>query len=316
MTPAEFVQTISTIVSPTLPGHIPYNRKYTINIKKKYEDTTLLHVYHKVMPHIAKDEWEEQILSGDILLEGKKVSPSQTVKGGQITSRVIKNITEPTIATDLQLIHLEQDFLILNKPAPLPVHPAGRFNKNTLTYLLEQAFPKQSFHLVHRLDANTTGLLIIALNQETATYFIDQFSKKNIIKEYFALVEGNPTASSFTLTDSISKEKNTSGSRTLENGLHAETFVEVIEKRKNACLVKVHPSTGRTNQIRLHLAKNGLPIVGDYGYKDETYFENNPMTYEQDCLFLHAHQLTFNHPQTNNQITFNAPIPEKFTTYL
>ena len=88
--------------------------------------------------------------------------------------------------------------------------------------------------------------------------------------------------------------------------------MKVLERRANYTLLELMPLTGRTNQIRLHLAELGHPIKGDLGHKDAAYFQNNPFTYPSDSLFLHAHRLKIIHPTTKKEMTFVAPIPEKF----
>ena len=142
-----------------------------------------------------------------------------------------------------------------------------------------------------------------------------QFENKTIKKTYAALVEGILTDDYLNLQQGIGTEVLVGGARKIDSsGKIAQTKIEVLERRKNTTLLKVTPLTGRTNQIRLHLAELKHPIVGDIGHKDKTYFENNPFTYKTDSLFLHAHQLTIVHPTTKKEITFIAPIPEKFNS--
>ena len=211
---------------------------------------------------------------------------------------------EPSVSTDIKLIYSSKAFWVINKPSPLPVHSAGRFNKNTLLSFLMIAFPELNFHLIHRLDANTTGLILIALNKKTASDLINSFKEQTVKKEYIALVEGIPEKDSFTLSDTISKSKAISGSRKLSDGFSAETHIEVIsiDKKRNQSLLKVIPTTGRTNQIRLHLANNGFPIVGDHGYKDPSYFESHPLTYDEDCLFLHVYKLVIKRSKKQDKV--------------
>ena len=119
------------------------------------------------------------------------------------------------------------------------------------------------------------------------------------------------------IREKIGKTKTISGGRELANdGLDSETKITVIKrfKNKNLTLLKVNPKNGRTNQIRLHLAGINHPIVGDLGYKDRTYFQNNPLTYPDDILFLHAHKINIIYNNTEKQ--FIAKIPEKFSNLI
>ena len=167
--------------------------------------------------------------------------------------------------------------------------------------------------LVHRLDANTTGVVILAKNNRIANDISKQFQNNSIRKEYYALVDGIIEEDSQVITEKISTSKSVSGSREISNlGQLSRTKITVIERdfQRDTTLLKVEPENGRTNQIRLHLASVNHPIVGDLGYKDQRYFENNPMTYETDSLYLHAHSLTFQY--SGNEVKFESAIPTKY----
>ena len=121
-----------------------------------------------------------------------------------------------------------------------------------------------------------------------------------------ALVEGFPQNEQFQSTKSISKSKTPAGGRKLDNGHESNTDFEILKTFGNKTLLKVTPHSGRTNQIRLHLADLNLPIVGDLGYKNPEYFENHPLTYPNDSLFLHAWKLKFKDSDTNKLVKFEA----------
>ena len=315
MNSINFTELIRETTSP-LPGSIPSIKTYKLSVKKKYDGTTILDFYSIAMPSISREVWKEKILSKNLSVDGKPVKTNRIVKAGEITQHTSKPLIEPDVNTSIELIEWNDDFIIINKPAPLPIHPSGRFEHNTLSEILKNAFPKEDFKLVHRIDANTTGIIVIARNKETANDLIAQFRDQTVQKEYLTLVEGVLSKKKFVINDGISKGLMTSGSRKVsENGKVAITEFKVLKiyPEEKQTLLSVIPRSGRTNQIRIHLANIGFPIVGDIGYKDKTYFKNNPLTYSDDCLFLHAWKLTFIH--ANEQRTFEANIPRKFADY-
>jgi 23S rRNA pseudouridine1911/1915/1917 synthase len=306
----EFKNKIKEVTNP-LPGSIPYSFTYTKSVKLKDQGKTVLEFYSDAFPHKAKFDWQKRIESGKILINYKKVNFNTVLKAGWITQHTINNIIEPKVNTSINLIYEDQNIIVINKPAPLPVHASGRFNKNTLIYILKQAFVSKNHKIVHRLDANTTGLLVLAKNKLVANKLIIQFQKQQVNKTYLAIVEGKILNSKFDITSGIGTEKQKSGSRKLsKNGIQAKTQVTVLKYLNKNTLVELNPKSGKTNQLRLHLASIGHPIVGDLGYKNPKYFKNNPMTYANDILMLHAYKLEFYLDE--KKLAFIADIPDKF----
>lgn len=308
----DFENAIKNATTP-LPGSIPETVRYKLSVKLKNDGLSLLELYSKSFPHVKIDVWIDKINAGLLTVNGQKCDPQFKLKAGWITENIVHGKTEPNINTDIQFIYEDNDILVLNKPAPLPMHPSGRFNRNSLTEILKSTFPKQTFKIVHRLDANTTGVIILAKNSNTANSISQQFQDNIIKKEYVALVEGLVERDTQFINKKISTDKTSSGGREIsDDGLESETKLTVLERdpNLNQTLLRVEPKNGRTNQIRLHLASINHSIVGDLGYKDEHYFKNNPLTYPDDSLFLHAHKIIIKHNSTEKQ--FIAEIPKKF----
>ena len=244
-------------------------------------------------------------------MNGETVAPNCILKAGWITQNRVDNRVEPNVNCAIQLLFENEDFVVVNKPSPLPIHPAGRYNRNSLTYILSLAFPEWNLKIIHRIDANTTGIVVLAKNKETAHEIAKQFENHSLQKEYIALVEGVIFEDPFTIQTSISKCKTNAGGREVsERGVKADTVVKVKKRYQNQTLLSITPKSGRTNQIRLHLASIGHPIVGDVGYSDENYFKTNPLTYPDDSLFLHAHRLSF--VSKDVSYDFKVVLPEKF----
>ncbi len=305
-----FDEKINVATSP-LPGAQPSELTYQLSVKLKFDGYSVLDMYTELFPHHPKDKWKQKIIEGSLTVNHQKVTPDFILKAGWITQNKVLNKVEPNVNTTIKLIYENNDFIVINKPAPLPIHPAGRFNKNTLTKILQLAFPQSTFKVVHRIDANTTGIVVLAKNKSTAHHIIKQFEHQTVKKVYLALVEGVINKNDFLITGNISKYKTNAGGREINNkGMGAQTKVKVIKHHKNTTLLSIEPSSGRTNQIRLHLASIGHPIIGDEGYKNPSYFKNNPLTYQTDTLFLHAFKLSFNY--NNKVVSFKANLPDKF----
>lgn len=311
--PFTFKEQILRITQP-LPGSTPYSTHYKLPVKQKYEGYNIIEFFLHVVPRSSKELWLQKIKNKTLLINGKPASQNSILKAGYITEHFSEPKAEPNINNNIELLYSDKDIVIINKPAPLPMHPSGRFNKNSLTEILKLAFPNENFKIIHRLDANTTGIVILGRNKEIIENIGAQFKNKSTKKTYLALIEGKPIKDSFNTNTKIGTHKTAGGGRQSdENGIDAYTEFKVLERypQRNETLLEVTPHTGRTNQIRLHLTNLNLPIVGDHGYKNTDYFKNNPLTYNTDCLFLHAWRLELHYK--NKSFVIEAPIPEKFS---
>ncbi len=311
---SQFNNAIKKATNP-LPGSTPASVVYKLSVKKKYEGLTIIEFFSEAVPRSTPQIWIDKVNSQNLTVNGKTVTTNYLVKAGDLAVHTSEPKIEPAVNTAIELLYADEDIWIINKPSPLPVHASGRFKRNTLLEILELAFPNDEFKLLHRIDANTTGIVLIAKNKVAANTIREQFEAKKVKKTYAALVEGIIQENNITSIQSIGNEVLVGGARAIdEQGKKSETEIEVVERRtaKKQTLLKVTPLTGRTNQIRLHLADLGYPIVGDLGHQDKSYFINQPFTYPTDSLFLHAYQISFQHPTTGKTLSFEAPLPEKF----
>lgn len=202
--------------------------------------------------------------------------------------------------SNLDIVYEDKNIIVLNKPAGLLAHPTNKKEKDTLTNrLIEYCSEIKNVEqnplrpgLVHRLDKDTSGLIIAAKNNRTYNYLKEQFKKRLIQKEYLALVVGRPKEKTGIITKPITRSKRDPPKRTV--GLwgkwrKAETYYEILKEFKNYTLLKVFPKTGRMHQIRVHLASIGHPVAGDKLYK----FKRQPVPKGLKRQFLHASHLKF-----------------------
>ncbi|MFN3550603.1 MAG: RluA family pseudouridine synthase [Endomicrobiia bacterium] len=220
---------------------------------------------------------------------------------------------------NLDIIYEDDELLVINKPAFLKVHPAKKFDKEiTLIDLLIKKFPylknkdwvlNRPF-LVHRLDKETSGVLLIAKTPKMQFVLSKQFQQREIKKIYRAIVSGEIKISEGEIVAPIKKEKNLSKINFL--GKQAETKFKVISSTKNFSYLELYPKTGRTHQIRTHLKFIGYPIIGDIIYGGVAQINNKNVP----RIMLHAYGIEFFDPRSKKCKKFVAEIPEDFKFFL
>jgi RluA family pseudouridine synthase len=219
---------------------------------------------------------------------------------------------EPDVDTRIEILWEDDSLIAVYKPAPLPVHPCGRFYLNTLTSLLQYVYEPAELKLVHRLDANTTGLTLLARNREVATRLRKQFENNCVGKRYLVRCAGNPNEDLFGCSDPIARRRRRAGLRaTHKDGDEAMTEFRVMRRHSDqTALLEARPVTGRTNQIRIHLWAMGMPVVGDPAYlKDKQLVAAQTLPLGAPPMCLHASSLSFTHPATGQASKLTAPAP-------
>ena len=299
-----------------LPGSLPYENQRQIRVKQKYDNYDLKSFLIARFPQISFDYWQMAINAGKLLLKGRSMADSEIVRAGNILVHLIPNTTEPNVDNTIQIIYEDENIIAINKPAPLPVHPSGRFNKNTLISFLSAAQSTIKFRIVHRLDSETTGILVLAKTKDAARHLRNQFDNHEVSKVYFALICPIPGEKNFSCSSAISPEPSVAGSRIVDaTALYAHTDFNVIHKFPNdTALIKIFPRTGRTNQIRVHLKHLGYPIVGDQIYPPKG-FSPNAYSPKKERLYLHSSSIRFIHPGTKASTQLFAPNPKWLQTF-
>jgi RluA family pseudouridine synthase len=289
-----------------LPGSIPYDNFRPINVSQRYDRMTLLDVVCGTHPHIGKTQWLQWFAAGHLLRRQQVVQPDQVVRGGQQYQHLFPNTTEPEINADIRVIHEDPTIVVVDKPAPLPMHPSGRFNKNTLTSILSLVYPSERLLPAHRLDANTRGIVLFSRTARARRNLQYQFESHSVGKIYHARCWGHPNEESFVSHVSIGRQQAVAGGREFggAEALDATTKFRVLERFDDGTsLVEAKPITGRTNQIRIHLWEKGFPIVGDPLYlRGGAFGQTQTKLPTEPPMHLQAIQLTIKHPTSGETI--------------
>ena len=296
-----------------LPGCVRYDHVRPFHIPAACDEMTVHDAICHILPHTDREEWLRVFEEGRITdKDGAPVTPTQRVRAGEHYLHLKPASQEPAVSAEVKVIHEDEALLVLHKPAPLPMHEGGRFCRNTLQYFLNTALHPLLPRSIHRLDANTTGVVVFAKTRHFARLVQPQFERGEVEKVYLARVQGHPADDVFACDASVSAEAGKLGAREIsEDGQVARTEFRVLSRDADGTsLVEARPLTGRTNQIRLHLRHLGHPIVGDAAYLAEGGIgDTQTLAIESPPLCLHAWRLTLKHPMKSQMMTFEAAKP-------
>jgi 23S rRNA pseudouridine1911/1915/1917 synthase len=262
---------------------------------------------------------------------GRKLSPAKIVRAGERIVLFRLRWDEPEAPRDVTVIYEDDAIVAVDKPAGLPVHPTARYLRNTLTAVLEERYPKQVVHLCHRLDKETSGVIVAARSVELEVKLKAAFAGRDVKKRYLAIAHGAPREDSLVIDAPMALAGHEVGvlmavTPVERGGLLSRTRVRVIERFGAFSLLECMPETGRQHQIRVHLAHIGTPIVGDklYAHSPEVFIASleDKLTDEMraalllDRHALHAAAITFDHPRSGASITIEAPLPAQLRAFI
>ncbi len=304
---------LHNVISP-LPGKGPYDNYRPIKISLAFDRQPIATVLTSMFDHLPAQHWLDALRDGRIVRTNfEAVAADHPVRAGERYLHWLPNTCEPDVNAAIEFLWEDDALIVINKPAPLPMHPSGRFNRNTLTFIVGEVYAPERPRLCHRLDGNTTGVAILAKTKHAAHIVQAQFDHGGVRKRYVARVQGHPVHDTFACDAPISADAGVAGSRTIDEvaGLAARTEFTVLARLPDGTsLVEARPLTGRTNQIRVHLWELGLPIVGDQAYlPNHQHGEIQTGSIDDAPLCLHAHQIEFRHPLDEKLHTFTAPLP-------
>jgi UPF0176 protein len=297
-----------------LPGSVPYVNRRPMTVSLKHDGLPLIEFLESVNARLDREFWSREIGLQHVVCKDAPLTLDTNVRAGWRVEHLVPHTTEPDVASNIEFLYEDDGLIAVNKPAPLPMHPCGRFNRNTLQHFLRLTYEGEQVRILHRLDASTTGVVLLARKRVVAASIQAQFAAGEIDKVYLARVHGRPPAESFSCDSPIGSEPSeVGGLRKVDpDGRPALTKFEIVHSFPDGTsLVKCFPKTGRTNQIRIHLSHLGLPIVGDEGYgKWVAGNAANALATESATqgLHLHASEIGFVHV-TGQRKTISAPIP-------
>lgn len=253
-----------------------------------------------------------------ILVNGKSIKASYKVKVGDvilIKDGFVKEMSLEATKMDIDIVYEDEYLMVINKDSGVVVHPgAGNSNDtlvNGLLYYNKTLSKGEEFRpgIVHRLDKDTSGLMIVAKDDKAHELLADDFKNKRIHREYIALLDGVFPQKKAIIDAPIGRSKqNFDKMEVCKDGKKAITNLEVIKKYKDYTLVKLVLETGRTHQIRVHLAYIGYPVHNDPVYSNKVCTDFGQ--------FLHSAYLKFKHPITGEVLEFNSKLPEEFQTFI
>ena len=266
----------------------------------------------EVCPEISRTRAQKLIDDGHITVNGKLRSASYRTNTGDLLQIEIPPATPSHLAPediDVNILYEDEDVIVVDKPAGLTVHPSPTQQSHTLInailpHLARSTGDFERPGIVHRLDKDTSGVMVIARNPVAHEKLADQFKRHSVKKVYIALVKGRLTPEQGIIEAPVGRDTGDRKKMAItgeSRGKKALTRYRVVRYLDSFSLLEVMPQTGRTHQIRVHLAAIGFPVVGD-----ATYGVKSPLLSRQ---FLHAHKLGFQHPTTGKYMEFVSPLP-------
>ena len=296
---------------------------------------------------LSREYLQKSIKDGNVTLNHKSTKPSQVLRDQDKVFVLSKKGDEPEVDFAYKILFQDEDVLVIDKPGNLPVHPSGRYFFHTLLTQLRvengnEVDQKKEFYIVHRIDRETSGVLVVGKNPAAAASLVSQFEQRKTNKEYLAVVKGVVEQNVFEVNAPMARDPRSEIRLKMHVAeldptgeplyvprselLPALTQFEVVERLQGFTILKCKPHTGRQHQIRVHLHHLGHPIAGDKLYGTDASLFLRSM---QEILALpvgdglwlkrhalHAHRLEFSHPKTQERMSFSSPLPPELDDFV
>ena len=286
------------------------NRTLTYEISTEY-DGFLIDKYLKSQGYSSANITAIKKMPNNVVINGQWVHMNRKLSAGEVLTVNISedNSSEkiPPVKMALDIVYEDEDIVVINKPAGLPIHPSLNHYEdslaNGLAYYYESQRKPFIFRCANRLDKNTSGLTVIAKHLVSANILSTMVKNRQFHREYYAIVRGTLAEKTGTIDAPIGRVDDSIITRQVdfENGERAVTHYEVIKEKNGHSLVSIHLETGRTHQIRVHFKYIGHPLIGDHLYNPDFEYMNRQA--------LHSHKIEFTHPISGSPMSFVADLP-------
>lgn len=293
-------------------------QSYKFIVESEQEGVRIDQLLTKKVPDISRSRIQKLIEQGNITVQDKQIKPNYKVRQGDV---VRVDLPEPVVLDvkpediDIEILYEDEDIAVVNKPQGMVVHPAaGNYSGTLVNALMSRCSTLSTINgvirpgIVHRIDKDTSGVLVIAKNDAAHHSLAEQIKVHSVKRIYYAIVEGVIKQDSGTVDAPLGRHpvERKKMAVVSKNGRRAVTHYRVIERFKRNTLIEARLETGRTHQIRVHMAYIGHPLVGDpvYGYKKQRFNLKGQA--------LHAKTLGIIHPSTGEYMEFTTPLPEYF----
>jgi len=291
-------------------------------LPKRFNGQRIDSALAEMMPNLSRSKITSSIKAGNALIDGHKFKPRDKANGDEVIYfNIMHNQANQWVAENIQIdiVFEDEDIIVINKPFGLVTHPgAGNRNgtlANALLYHNSDFSKLDRVGIVHRLDKNTSGLMVVAKNPKSQKYLVEQLQTHSVEREYSAIVYGK-MISGGTVNEPIGRDPKDRIKQAVKiNGKEAVTHYRVIDRYANHTHIKAILETGRTHQIRVHLSHIGYPLVGDPLYGGRVRFPKKARQEIKEALkafqrqALHSKKLTLKHPKTGILMTWKVELP-------